>query len=86
MSTRTVRLDEESERLLEELQATTGRSVSALLKDGLAALRDSLRERAAQHPYRIYEQLDIGPGGHALAPARKAKDGLRRVLEKKHKR
>ena len=35
MSTRTVRLDEESEQALEEVRQQTGRSVSAALKQGL---------------------------------------------------
>jgi hypothetical protein len=86
MATRTVRLDDESERLLRELQTATGQSVSAVLKRGLVALRQSLRENTARHPYDVYEQLDLGPGGYARAPARRAKQSIRAVLERKRKR
>jgi hypothetical protein len=83
MATRTVRLDDESEGLLEELQRATGQSVSAVLKSGLVALRDSIRQGTAQNPYAVYEQLDLGPGGYARVPAREAKHGIRAVLLKK---
>jgi hypothetical protein len=37
MSTRTVRLDDESEKILEQIQRQTGLSVSDVLKSGLLA-------------------------------------------------
>lgn len=54
-----------------------------MLKRGLVVLHESLREQAAREPYRIYEQLDLGPGGYALAPARKAKQGIRELLQRR---
>ncbi len=87
MATRTVRLDEESEQLLSELQAATGgESVSKLLKRGLRALREELRAEVAQRPYEVYEQLDLGPGGYGRAPARESKAALREILRRKHGR
>ena len=86
MATRTVRLDDESEGLLEELQNATGESVSTVLKRGLVALREAMRKSTAQQPYRVYEQLDLGPGGYARAPARRAKQSIRAVLERKRAR
>jgi hypothetical protein len=86
MSTKTVRLDEESERLLDELQRTTGESVSTVLKRGLVALREATREQVAREPYRVYEQLDLGPGGYALASARNAKQAMRSVLQQRRSR
>jgi hypothetical protein len=86
MATRTVRLDEESESLLKELQRDTGQSVSAVLKRGLVSLREALRDQGAREPYRIYEELDLGPGGYAFAPARSAKQAIRRVLQNRHSR
>lgn len=83
MATRTVRLDDESEGLLEELQDATGESVSTVLKHGLVALRESMREKTTQHPYAVYEQLDLGPGGYARAPSREAKQAIREVLARK---
>jgi hypothetical protein len=86
MSTRTVRLDDESERLLQELQEASGESVSAVLKRGLVALREATRERVASEPYRVYEQLELRSGGHARAPARKAKQRIRGVLQESRPR
>lgn len=80
MSTRTVRLDPESEGLLRELQEATGESVSSVLKQGLVALRESLRSQAAAHPFSVYAQIDLGPGGYARAPAREAKKSIRAVI------
>lgn len=85
MAVRTVRLDEESEKILVEIRQATGLSVSMALKRGLAAVRDAQRDAEAAHPYEIYQSLDLGSGGWARAPARKAKEGIRRVLKAKHR-
>jgi predicted transcriptional regulator len=82
MATRTVRLDEETERMLSELQRASGESVSALLKRGIMTLRGSMPEERAQ-PYRIYETLDLGEGGYAKAPARRAKQSIRELLRRR---
>lgn len=84
MATRTVRLDDEAERMLAELQRASGESVSGVLKRGLVALRATLPEAAGTHPYALYETLDLGPGGMARAPARQAKQGIRELLKRKH--
>jgi hypothetical protein len=86
MSTRTVRLDDESERILEEIVGAKRLSVSAALKQGLVALRESLvAEGPVKTPYSIYRSIDLGGGG-ALAPARSAKREVRRLLQKKARR
>ena len=84
MGTRAVRLDEESERILEEIRRETGMSVSAVLKQGLVATRDALRAR--RRAYALYASLDLGPGGYAVAPARDAKRHVRDAIRKKHGR
>ncbi|MGQ0506837.1 MAG: hypothetical protein ACT4TC_16115 [Myxococcaceae bacterium] len=80
MGTRTVRLDEEAERLLREIRRQTGTTVSGALKHGLEVAARELRERSAARPYDIYRQLDLGKGGYARAPARKAKQAIRKLL------
>lgn len=85
MATRTVRLDEESERILEEVRRGTGLSASAALKRGLRSLRDQLGEAAAR-PYEIYQQLDLGPGGYAGAPSTESRRGAREAIRRKHGR
>ncbi|MFB6263874.1 MAG: hypothetical protein ABEL76_09670, partial [Bradymonadaceae bacterium] len=62
MSTRSVRLDDEAEQRLRELQDRTDLTVSEILRRGIDALYEQLEERESESPYEIYEQLDLGPG------------------------
>ncbi|HEX6766655.1 MAG TPA: hypothetical protein VF103_14275 [Polyangiaceae bacterium] len=84
MSSRTVRLDADSERILAELRRAKKLSVSAVLKQGLVALRESLAAAGpAATPFAVYESIDLGTGGYALGKARKAKSEIRRALKEK---
>lgn len=67
MSTRTGRLDEETEQVLQQIVRVTGLSVSAALKKGLVALQSEIAERSQPVPYDIYQELDLGPGDYAIA-------------------
>lgn len=53
MVTRTVRLDSESEKILEEISRSTGLSASAALKRGLRALRAEIAKEALRPSYEI---------------------------------
>jgi hypothetical protein len=86
MATRTVRLDQESERALAEIRHRTGMQVSMALKRGLLAVREGLRAAQAAKPYDIYVRLDLGPGGYARAPARQAKQRIKAVLARSRSR
>jgi len=86
MATRTVRLDDEAEKTLEEITPATGLSVSAALKKGLSALREEIARNASATPYEVYEKLDLGAGGYTVAPARRAKRALRDTIARKHAR
>ena len=86
MSTRTVRLDGDSERILAEIVRAKRLSVSGALKQGLVALRESLSAQGpVTAPYSIYRTIDLG-NGRALAPARSAKREIRRLLKRKARR
>jgi hypothetical protein len=87
MSTRTVRLDEESERLLAKVRRAKGLSASAALKQGLVALSDALdAEGPSERPFEIYRTLDLGPGGYTQSGGRKAKSAIQQVLLRKARR
>ena len=86
MSVRTVRLEPETERALEEIQRSTGLSASAAIRRGLVVLRQELREHATASPFDVYADLDLGPGGYAQAPARRAKQALPELLRRKRKK
>jgi len=86
MATRTVRLDEESERALAEIRRHTGMQVSTALKQGLLSVRDGLRAAHRGNPYEIYARIELGPGGYACAPARQAKKYIKTMLEARRQR
>lgn len=86
MGTRTVRLDEEAEKLLSEIRRETGTTVSGALKRGLEVAAREIREKAAKvRPYDIYRELDLGAGGYASEPARKAKRTIAASLRRKRR-
>jgi len=84
MAVRTVRLDEDSERILTALARDTGLSVSAVLKQSLLALRDQ-RMAGCPNAYEIYRELDLGPGGYALAPSRETRHGVEQALRRRRR-
>ena len=84
MAIRTVRLDPESERALAEIRHATGMSISGALKRSLAVAREVLRGTTAR-PFEVYRTIDLGPGGYARAPARRAKQALRALLRGKRR-
>jgi hypothetical protein len=83
MSIRTVRLDDETEKVLEQIVKTTQLSISDTLKKGLFALREDLSQKAHRLPYDIYKKLDLGPGGYAIAPSTDTRRGVRKAIQKK---
>ena len=86
MGTRTVRLDEDTEEVLEQLVKGTGLSISAVFKEGLMALRDRLANEPRRSPFEIYQELDLGPGGYATVPSTETRRGVREALQRKLKR
>jgi hypothetical protein len=86
MSTRTVRLDEETEKVLEQIIRTMGLSISTAFKKGLLLLRDEIAQGASRTPYDIYRELDLGPGGYAVAPSTDVHRGVGEAINKKLRR
>jgi hypothetical protein len=86
MGIRTVRLDEETEKVLAEILTVTGLSVSAAMKKGLLVLRDDVVQETQRVPYDIYRELDLGRGGYAVAPATQTRRGVRAAIRRKLRR
>ena len=86
MGIRTVRLDEEAEKALAQIVTVTGLSVSAAMKKGLLVLRNNAVRDAQRAPYDIYKELDLGPGGYAVAPATQTRRGVRAAIRRKLRR
>ena len=84
MALRTVRLDDDSEQVLTELTKETGMTISAVLKEGLLALRDRLAQSSPRRTaWEIYEELDLGPGGYAIAPSTDVRRGVQEAIRRK---
>ncbi len=80
MAIRTVRLDEEAEQVLREIQAASGMPISTALKRGLRVVRDEVVHRSRQTPYEVYRLLDLGPGGYASGPSSKTRAAARKAI------
>ena len=86
MATRTVRLDSEDEKALREVQTATGLPISETLKRGLRSLQEKVRRGPGRTPYDVYQELDLGPGGYAIAPSTDTRHGVREAVRRKLRR
>ena len=83
MATRTVRLDDEAEAALEEIRKATGLPISEALKQGLRTLRERVGQESRLTPFDVYRQLDLGPGGYAVAPSTRTRQGVVSAIRRK---
>ena len=83
MATRTVRLDDEAEEALQQIREATGLPISEALKRGLRSLQERLRDKSVRTPFEIYRELDLDPGGFAIAPSSAVRRGVTRALRQK---
>ena len=83
MATRTVRLDQEAEAALQQIREATGLPISEALKRGLRSLQERVRHETNRTAYAVYEELDLGPGGYAVAPSTASRRGVARAIRKK---
>jgi hypothetical protein len=83
MATRTVRLDDEAEAALRQITDATGLPISQALKRGLRSLQAEILQESGRTPFDVYERLDHGPGGDAIAPSTETRLGVRKALRKK---
>jgi hypothetical protein len=86
VATRTVRLDDEAEAALEQIRKATGLPISEVLKQGLRSLKQRVAEEAERTPYDVYRQLDLGPGGYAIASSTDTHRGVADALRRKFRR
>lgn len=86
MGLRTVRLDDETEKVLKQVTKKTGWSVSTVLKRGVLVLRDEVGRTSKQSAFEIYRRLDLGPGGYALVSSTETRRGMQIALRLKLRR
>jgi hypothetical protein len=83
---RTVRLDDETEKVLKQVTKRTGWSVSTVLKRGVLVLRDKVGHTNERSAFEIYRRLDLGPSGYALAPSTETRREMQIALRRKSRR
>lgn len=83
MAIRTVRLDDEAEAALLRITDATGLPISQALKRGLRSLEAEVTRESNRKPYDLYKELDLGPGGYAIAPSTDTRRGVRKALRNK---
>ena len=86
MATRTVRLDDEAEAVLQQIRDVTGLPISEALKQGLQSLKQRVGKESGRRPYDLYRQLDLGSGGYAVAPSTETRRGVATALRRKLQR
>jgi hypothetical protein len=86
MSLHSVRFDEETEQALARVCEASGASPSAVLKQGVIRLDQSVSRKRPPRAFEVYRKLDLGPGGYARGPARRAKLVIRNLIKRKHRR
>ena len=86
MATRTIRLNEDDERRLEEICRSTGLTISGAVRRSLRALEEQLGRVAMPTPYDLYSELDLGPGGYAKAPSTSTREAAKQAIERKLRR
>ena len=82
MAARTVRLDDDTEKILQELVSRMGLSVSGVVKQGILALRDQIAVPSRRTSYDIFRELDLGPGGYASAPSTDTMRGAQSAIRR----
>ncbi len=60
--------------------------LSGAMKRGLLVLRDEVVREGQRVPYDIYKELDLGPGGYAVAPAARTRHGVQAAVRRKLRR
>lgn len=83
MSIRTIRMDDDAERLLSRIIRNTGMSISTAFKEGLKALQDEHRKTKTKSPYDVFKELDLGPGGYTKASSSETKKGVKEAIQRK---
>ncbi|MDH4083809.1 MAG: hypothetical protein OEV99_09090 [Nitrospira sp.] len=86
MGLRTVRLDDETEKVLKQVTKKTGWSVSPALKRGVLVLQHEVGRSSQQSAFEIYRRLDLGPGGYAIAPSTEIRRGMQIALRRNSRR
>jgi len=85
MKTRSVRLDQETEELLNRILEKTDLNISEIFKEGIRTLAQSIDEKDTASPYSVFKTLELGPGGDSQVASIQAKQAIKEILVRKHR-
>jgi hypothetical protein len=82
MGTRSVRLDPETDALLDAIATATGESVSDVLKQGIAELAKARGGGLSTRPYDVFRSIELRSSASS-EPASRHKHAVRRTIARK---
>ncbi|MDZ7759062.1 MAG: hypothetical protein U5L00_02235 [Desulfovermiculus sp.] len=84
MSIRSVRLDNETEEILQSILSRKQMTFTQAVKEGIRSLAQSMGLDAGKSPYEIFKSLDLGSGGATRVSSDQAKEGIGKILREGH--
>ncbi|MFP4258383.1 MAG: hypothetical protein ACLFRE_05200 [Desulfovermiculus sp.] len=84
MAIRSVRLDQETEELLQSILSRTQMTVTQAVKAGIRSLAQDIDQNAGMSSYEIFLSLDLGSGGEARVSSAQVKEGVGNILRNGH--
>ena len=85
MGTRTVRLDEETEKDLQDIRRVTGLSISDILKMGILSVKRNNIDKLALKSFEIFQSLNVGEADSSKPCSKDAKKAVKSIIKRKHK-
>lgn len=83
MTTISVRLSKEEKRALDALRQATGLTQTEVLRRSRAAY-EALQESTPPLLRDAVREIDLGPGGYAIAPSTRVREAVGKAIRKKH--
>jgi hypothetical protein len=84
MTTHSVRLDKETEKLLNAIKKRTDLNISEILRRGVRVLYDEQISNEEMSSFELYRSLDLGEGGYSRTSSDEVKSSVDDVIGAKH--
>ena len=84
MTIRSVRLDKETEEILQSILSREQMTFTQAVKEGIRSLAQNMDQDAGMSPYEIFKSLDLGSGGETRVSSAQAKEGIEKILREGH--
>lgn len=85
MGIRTVRLDQDTEKILAAIVRKTDLTITGVIKKSLVIFYEKLQQEPARKTaFEVYSKLDLGSGDSSIPDASNSKQELLKILQRKH--